>query len=60
MQNDDMKVKGIRRPEDLPATTEGKSLKRQWQTPEIIEEDFPETGAGVSPPGPPFDGVGYS
>lgn len=40
-----------------PATAHGESLKRAWQTPEMIEEDYRETEADA---GSGVDGGLYS
>jgi len=57
MQNDDKKGKNMKRQGNLSKTTEDGSLKKQWQTPEITEEDFRQTEAGT---GSVTDAVIYS
>ncbi len=43
MKNDDKKMKRLA---DSPKAADDKSLKKQWQTPEIIEEDVRKTEVG--------------
>jgi len=48
MQNDDKKGKNMKRQGNLPKTKDDGSLKKQWQTPEITEEDIRQTEASVN------------
>lgn len=56
--NSDAVDKKMTAPADHSQATADAPLKRPWQTPDIIEEDYRETEAG--PPPGSLDGGGYS
>ncbi|MCX5784505.1 MAG: hypothetical protein NTX59_02340 [Elusimicrobia bacterium] len=50
MKNNDKNGKGMKRRVDSSKAVDNKSIKKQWQTPEIIEEDVrkTESGSGIA------------
>ena len=51
MKNDKKNRKGMKQQGNYPKTKDDGSLKKQWQTPEIIEEDARKTEASGHPYG---------
>ncbi|MCX5784506.1 MAG: hypothetical protein NTX59_02345 [Elusimicrobia bacterium] len=48
MKNIDKNSKGMKQRIDSPKAADDKSLKKQWQTPEIIEEDVRKTEVSIN------------
>jgi hypothetical protein len=51
MKSNEVKEKEMRQTDHGQEAAPGASLKRPWQTPDIIEEDYRETESSFTGPG---------